>query len=88
MKALSWKSVFATLNPSPVFEAVGMLAEEFAMKGERPIHRRLTALADSKVPKREAHTRSHGDRSRQDTMASSVIIAECAAEFVKTELDL
>ena len=30
MNALSWQAVFASLNPSPVFESVAMLAE--AMK--------------------------------------------------------
>jgi hypothetical protein len=31
MKALKWKAALATLNPSPVFEAVGRFAEELAM---------------------------------------------------------
>jgi hypothetical protein len=34
MKTLTWKALFATLNPSPVFEAVAMLAEELAMTGK------------------------------------------------------
>ena len=33
MKALMWKAVFATLNPSPVFEAVAIFGEELAING-------------------------------------------------------
>ena len=33
MKALMWKAVFATLNPSPVFEAVAILGEELGING-------------------------------------------------------
>ena len=33
MKALMWKAVLATLNPSPVFEAVATFAEEFVING-------------------------------------------------------
>jgi hypothetical protein len=31
MKALTWKAVLATLNPSPVFEAVATFSEELTM---------------------------------------------------------
>jgi hypothetical protein len=34
MKALTWKAVFASLNPSPVFEAVAAFAEELAMNSD------------------------------------------------------
>jgi hypothetical protein len=33
MKALTWKAVFATLNPSPVFEVVAIFGEELAING-------------------------------------------------------
>jgi hypothetical protein len=33
MKALMWKAVFATMNPSPGFEAVAMFGEELAING-------------------------------------------------------
>ena len=36
MKALTWKEVFASMNPSPVFEALAMLAEGLAIKSETP----------------------------------------------------
>jgi hypothetical protein len=34
MKALTWKEVFASTNPSPVFEALAMFAEDLAIKGD------------------------------------------------------
>jgi hypothetical protein len=34
MKPLTWKEVFASLNPSPVFEAVARLGEELATNGD------------------------------------------------------
>ena len=34
MKALTWKNLFATLNPSPVFEAVAIFAEGLAMNSD------------------------------------------------------
>jgi hypothetical protein len=33
MKALTWKAMLASLNPSPVFEALAGIAEELAMNG-------------------------------------------------------
>ena len=50
MRTLTWKSVLATLNPSPIFEAVAAFAEElattdrqtcskqYARQEERPCH--------------------------------------------------
>ena len=43
MKALKWKEVFASLNPSPVFEAVSMLAEGLAMNGDESVQKKLMA---------------------------------------------
>jgi hypothetical protein len=34
MKTLTWKEMFASLNPSPIFEGVAMLAEELAFKDD------------------------------------------------------
>jgi hypothetical protein len=34
MKALTWKAVFASLNPSPVFEVVAIVAEGLAMNAD------------------------------------------------------
>jgi hypothetical protein len=34
MKTLTWKTVFASMNPSPVFEAVAMFGEGLAMNGD------------------------------------------------------
>lgn len=43
MKALMWKDVFASLNPSPVFEVVATLAEELAIKdgGRRKVFAKI-----------------------------------------------
>ena len=35
MRTLTWKAVIKTLNPSPVFEAVAMFAEELATNDSR-----------------------------------------------------
>jgi hypothetical protein len=34
MKALTWKALFASMNPSPVFEGVAMFAEGMAISGD------------------------------------------------------
>jgi len=34
MNALNWKSLFAALNPSPIFEVVGLFAEGLATSGD------------------------------------------------------
>jgi len=35
MKTLTWKSMLATLNPSPLFEAVAAFAEELATRDRK-----------------------------------------------------
>ena len=44
MKALTWKEVFASMNPLPVFEAVAMLAEDLAIKGDESYKQEVTEL--------------------------------------------
>jgi hypothetical protein len=50
MKALTWKAVFASLNPSPVFEVVATLAEELT-KGDDSCSREIDDANASAVPK-------------------------------------
>jgi hypothetical protein len=52
MKALTWKAVFASMNPSPIFEAVAMFAEALAINGDE------FCSGDSAGPKRKANDRS------------------------------
>ena len=44
MKALTWKEVFASMNPSPVFEALAMLAEDSAIKGDESYQHEVLEL--------------------------------------------
>jgi hypothetical protein len=45
MKALTWKAMLATLNPSHVFAALAGFAEELAMNGNGR-HRNKSALTE------------------------------------------
>ena len=51
MKTLTWKTIFAALNPSPLFEAIAALAEELATRDRqicpRPSTRREEASCHS-----------------------------------------
>jgi hypothetical protein len=51
MKTLTWKKVFASLNPSPIFEAVAMLAEELAFE-DTESHKQEVSIRTS-VPRAE-----------------------------------
>jgi hypothetical protein len=55
MKALTWKAVFASLNPSPVFEVVAVWAEGLAMNGDRSRSKEIDCADDYAVPKRAAN---------------------------------
>jgi hypothetical protein len=44
MKALTWKEVFASTNPSPVFEALAMLAEDLVIKGDESYQHEVQEL--------------------------------------------
>jgi hypothetical protein len=44
MKALTWKEVFASMNPSPVFEALAMLAEGLAIKSDDSLQHEVQQL--------------------------------------------
>jgi hypothetical protein len=44
MKALTWKEVFASMNPSPVFEALAIFAEDLAIKGDESYEQEITEL--------------------------------------------
>jgi hypothetical protein len=47
MKDLTWKAVFASLNPSPVFEVVAIVAEGLAMNGDEPRSKEIDGADDS-----------------------------------------
>jgi hypothetical protein len=47
MKALTWKAVFASLNPSPGFEVVATLAEGLAMNGDESRSKETEGADDS-----------------------------------------
>jgi hypothetical protein len=51
-----WKAVFASLNPSSVFEAVAILAEGLAMNCGEYCSEEIEAADDSAVSKREANS--------------------------------
>jgi choline dehydrogenase-like flavoprotein len=74
VKAQTWKEVFASLNPSPVFEAVAVLAEVLAIDGIDNLR-----IADGSVMPRV---------TTGNTMAPCVIIGERAAEIVRAEHNL
>jgi len=44
MKALTWKSMLAALNPSPLFEAVAAFAEERATRDKRPDRNKFSVM--------------------------------------------
>jgi hypothetical protein len=47
MKALTWKAMFASLNPSPALEVVAILAERLAMNGDEARSRDTEGADDS-----------------------------------------
>ena len=47
MKALTWKAVFASLNPLLVFEVVAILAEGLAMNGDESRSKEIEGADDS-----------------------------------------
>jgi hypothetical protein len=42
MKTLTWKTILATLNPSPLFEAVAAFAEERATRDRQTCSKQST----------------------------------------------
>jgi hypothetical protein len=50
MNTLTWRDVFASLNPSPMFEAVAMLAEELAMNSDVSGSRNFEDTNDADAP--------------------------------------
>jgi hypothetical protein len=65
MKALTWKAVFASMNPSPLFEAVAMFGEGLALDG----------ADDSALPKRPANERSHAKEADRSSKRSATCCA-------------
>jgi hypothetical protein len=55
MKALTWKAVSATLNPSPVFEVIAMFAEGLAIRGEESRSKEIGGANDFAAPKWNRH---------------------------------
>ena len=75
MNALTWKAVFASLNPSPVFEAIAMFGEALAINDNESCSNELDG-ADSAVPKRKACERlpareAHSSSRRSATWSAS-----------------
>ena len=71
MKTLMWKDVFASLNPSPVFEVVAILAERLATNGDEFCSRNIddandadTALSYSQEGWKEPNGGCHSDARR------------------------
>lgn len=54
MKALTWKEVFASLNPSPIFEAVAMLAEDLAIKDDESCKQEVRYELPCRAPNRSS----------------------------------
>jgi hypothetical protein len=52
MKALTWKAVFASMNPSPVFEAVAMFGEALAINRDEYRANEIDGPVDSAILKR------------------------------------
>jgi hypothetical protein len=50
MKALTFKAVFASLNPSPVFEVVAMLAEGLVLNGDESRSKEIAGASDLALP--------------------------------------
>ncbi len=77
MKSLTWKSIFASMNPSPVFEAVAMFGEGLAMNGDESGSNEIDRADDSLVPKRPTNERSH---AKQADLSSKRSATCCASQ--------
>jgi hypothetical protein len=71
IKSLTWKAVFASLNPSPVFEVVAMLAERLATNGDESRSRNIDDAKDADtalncIPRswKEPNSENHSDARR------------------------
>lgn len=59
MKALTWKAMFATWNPSPVFEAVAIFAEGLAMSSDKSCSKEIDGENDFALAKAEGNRTAH-----------------------------
>jgi hypothetical protein len=72
MKALTWKAVFASLNPSPVFEVVAMVAEGLAMNADESRSKETEGADDSSAARgRRASHASPNNRPAAGTPAAA-----------------
>jgi hypothetical protein len=67
MKTLTWKAVFSSMNPSPVFEAVAMFGEGLASNGNESCEIEMDVAVDSLNLKRLTDERLH---SREAALCS------------------
>ena len=72
MKALTWKALFASMNPSPVFEGVAMFAEGLAIDRDESCS---NGVRDDALSKRAANERSRA----KEADFSSKRSATCSA---------
>lgn len=75
MKALTWKALFASMNPSPVFEAVAMFGEALAINDDASRAKKIDEAVDSAVLKRLPNERLHS----REAGSSSNRSANCGA---------
>ena len=75
MKALTWKAVFASMNPSPIFEAVAMFGEALAIKGDESRENEIDGTVDSAVLKRLPSERPHSREADSSSKRSATWFA-------------
>jgi hypothetical protein len=80
MKAITWKAVFASMNPSPVFEAVAMLGEELAINGDELCANEIDEAVDSAVLNRLSNERL---RSREADPSSKRLATWSASQSTR-----
>jgi hypothetical protein len=67
MKTLTWKSMLATLNPSPIFEAVAAFAEELATRRQAGTQARAYRAAPAPRPNPSTGARAPFCRHRNES---------------------
>jgi hypothetical protein len=80
MKVLTWKAVFASMNPSPVFEAVAMLGEGLAIEGDE-------CRADDPAMSKQAATDRLQTREAVGSSRRSATWSACRSERIATTRD-
>ncbi len=75
MKALTWKAVFASMNPSPVFETVAMFGEALAIKGDESRENEIDEAVDSAILKRLPNERLNSREADSSSKRSAKWVA-------------